>query len=81
MSMFLATAFTRHFLSWIWVLIKSRESHFFAEICIPITRQAIELESYPNHPQIEQVFTLILYRSCLLRLGNSYTKTQVGRLR
>jgi len=27
----------------------------FAELCNPITRQAIELESYPNHPQIQQV--------------------------
>jgi len=26
-----------------------------AEICNPITRQAIELESYPNHPRIQQV--------------------------
>jgi len=26
-----------------------------AEICNPITRQAIELESYPNHPWIQQV--------------------------
>jgi len=26
-----------------------------AELCNPITRQAIELESYPNHPQIQQV--------------------------
>ena len=28
---------------------------FFAELCNPITRQAIELESYPNHPRIQQV--------------------------
>jgi len=27
----------------------------FAELCNPITRQAIELESYPNHPWIQQV--------------------------
>jgi len=26
-----------------------------AELCNPITRQAIELESYPNHPRIQQV--------------------------
>jgi len=26
-----------------------------AEICNPITHQAIELESYPNHPRIQQV--------------------------
>jgi len=26
-----------------------------AELCNPITRQAIELESYPNHPWIQQV--------------------------
>jgi len=26
-----------------------------AEFCNPITRQAIELESYPNHPRIQQV--------------------------
>jgi len=26
-----------------------------AEICNPITCQAIELESYPNHPRIQQV--------------------------
>jgi len=25
------------------------------ELCNPITRQAIELESYPNHPRIQQV--------------------------
>jgi len=24
-----------------------------AELCKPITRQAIELESYPNHPRIQ----------------------------
>jgi len=29
---------------------------FFAEICNPTTRQAIELESYPNNPRIQQVF-------------------------
>ena len=28
---------------------------FFAELCNPITHQAIELESYPNHPQIQKV--------------------------
>jgi len=28
---------------------------FFAELCNPITRQAIELERYLNHPQIQQV--------------------------
>jgi len=28
----------------------------FAELCNPITRQAIELESYPNHPPIQHVF-------------------------
>jgi len=27
----------------------------FLELCNPITRQAIELESYPNHPRIQQV--------------------------
>ena len=26
-----------------------------AEICNPITRQAMELESYPNRPRIQQV--------------------------
>jgi len=26
-----------------------------AELCNPITRQTIELESYPNHPRIQQV--------------------------
>jgi len=26
-----------------------------AEICNPITRRAVELESYPNHPRIQQV--------------------------
>jgi len=26
-----------------------------AELSNPITRQAIELESYPNHPRIQQV--------------------------
>jgi len=26
-----------------------------AELCNPITCQAIELESYPNHPRIQQV--------------------------
>jgi len=26
-----------------------------AELCNPITHQAIELESYPNHPRIQQV--------------------------
>jgi len=26
-----------------------------AEFCNPITRQAIELENYPNHPRIQQV--------------------------
>jgi len=26
-----------------------------SELCNPITRQAIELESYPNHPRIQQV--------------------------
>jgi len=26
-----------------------------AELCNPITRQAIELESYPNHPRIQHV--------------------------
>jgi len=26
-----------------------------AELCNPITRQVIELESYPNHPRIQQV--------------------------
>jgi len=25
-----------------------------AEICNPITRQAVELENYPNHPRIQQ---------------------------
>jgi len=25
------------------------------ELCNPITRQAVELESYPNHPRIQQV--------------------------
>jgi len=29
---------------------------FFAELCNPISRQAIELESYPNYPRIQQVF-------------------------
>jgi len=29
---------------------------FFAELCNPITRQAIEQEIYPNHPRIQQVF-------------------------
>jgi len=28
---------------------------FSAEICNPITRQAIALECYPNHPRIQQV--------------------------
>jgi len=28
---------------------------FFAELWNPTTRQAIELESYPNHPRIQQV--------------------------
>jgi len=26
-----------------------------AELCNPTTRQAIELDSYPNHPRIQQV--------------------------
>ena len=28
---------------------------FFAEVCNPITRQVIELESNQNHPRIQQV--------------------------
>jgi len=28
---------------------------FFAELCNPITRQAIELKSYLNHPRIQHV--------------------------
>ena len=30
----------------------------FTELCNPITHQAIELESHPNHPRIQQVFYL-----------------------
>jgi len=34
---------------------ESRVYPFFSELCNPTTRQAIELESYPNDPRIQQV--------------------------
>ena len=33
----------------------SAKARNLGELCNPITRQAIELDSYPNHPRIQQV--------------------------
>jgi len=32
------------------------KAHILARTLLATTRQAIELESYPNHPRIQQVF-------------------------
>jgi len=36
--------------------LTTEQSHIFARILLATTRQKIELESYPKHPWIQQVF-------------------------
>jgi len=37
-------------------LLTTAKAHILARTLLATTRQAIELESYPNHPRIQQVF-------------------------
>jgi len=38
--------------------LRPAPAKILAQVCNAVTRHPIELESYPNHPQIQQVFRL-----------------------